>query len=804
MPICDIMHKLLVSVAILLVLALGAACGPAMPPPTKAAAAATAPPATSRPAVSITSSQDATAQPTATAVLSTTAQSTAQPLPTTAPTTGTTTVPALSLSQRSTAAEARSPNLVLAENGGRVVWVSDELTGLPASNLIDGYKLDEGEWWTHEPPLFPQTVVFALTGNQAWAVDRVVLNTWTSDYRQSWIQDFEVYASASSPNLEEMGWLGSFTLEHVGIDQEFDFDPVWARYMALVVTSHYGSEEGISLNEFEVYEASPGVKVTDPQPALRIGNLVAASNGGSVVDYSSQDSLGNWPVERLIDGQHDTDTGWSSDAVDGLQYVVFGVAGDRPYRVDRVVLNPYSRRYHEDWIQEFELWASDHSADLEQMEQLGAFVLEQIGEDQEFSFSPVALRYIALVPLSNYGGTEYSLNEFEVYAASPGTQTSTVASRKEVSVPQGVALPRWKIERPPESTPQMTRIRTDFGLRRLVASPPSPVEKIEFRVEASDLVPVIYHLYGRYFEDLVKTTITNTNDVPVRLRVETSLPEYTQSQVDTLTLAPGETAEVSQNPPFAAGALDRLHSQKVANLHVLIEALDGSARQLLYEGTQSMTIYSRADFPWNIPGYYNGTIFMATLVMPNDPALDELMRLAADYVSGGIITHGYADEDDASYKVWNRMKAVYEVVAEEYGVIYVAVGTDFVPQDQEEEGFTLQRLKLPYEVLESHSGMCVELSTLFASTFEKMGLRPVILTIPGHVFVAVPISWDSSTYYVLEGTLVGRASFEEAVTVGNQEFEDALAILEADRLDSHFWLDISEARQEGIWPIPWR
>ena len=151
------------------------------------------------------------------------------------------------------------------------------------------------------------------------------------------------------------------------------------------------------------------------------------------------------------------------------------------------------------------------------------------------------------------------------------------------------------------------------------------------------------------------------------------------------------------------------------------------------------------------------------------------------------------------------MKAIYNAVADHYNVTYVATGTDFVPREEEEQGLWMQRLKLPYEVLESHSGMCVELSTLFASAFEKILLRPIIVTVPAHVYVGVPISWDSTTYYFLEGTMVGQYSFEEAVQVGNKEFmEEALEHIEEDRLDAYFWLDVSEARQEGIWPIPWR
>ncbi len=71
--------------------------------------------------------------------------------------------------------------------------------------------------------------------------------------------------------------------------------------------------------------------------------------------------------------------------------------------------------------------------------------------------------------------------------------------------------------------------------------------------------------------------------------------------------------------------------------------------------------------------------------------------------------------------------------------------------------------------------------------------------------MGVPISWDSNIYYFLEGTLVGRASFEDAVQIGNEEFiEEALEPIEEDRLDKFFWLDVSEAREEGIWPIPWQ
>ena len=129
----------------------------------------------------------------------------------------------------------------------------------------------------------------------------------------------------------------------------------------------------------------------------------------------------------------------------------------------------------------------------------------------------------------------------------------------------------------------------------------------------------------------------------------------------------------------------------------------------------------------------------------------------------------------------------------------------FVAPEREAEGLWLQRLNLPFEVLESHSGTCIELSALFASAFEKIFLDPVIVHVPGHAYVAVPIAEGSNTYYFLEDTLVGRASFEDAIALGGSEFEDdAAAPLAQDRRDDYYWSDITTQRQEGIWPIPWR
>ena len=701
--------------------------------------------------------------------------------------------------------EVSSLNLVAAENGGRVVSVTDELECCQASRLLDGYKLDGGEWWTDEPPAFPQVIVFDLAGDEAKTIDRVVLNPWTSEWRYAWVKDFELYVSDTDPEPEGMGWVGSFSLAHYGVDQAFTFEPAEARYVALVVTSHWGGDEGITLNEFEVYEAPLDAVAVEPFRPSGTGNLVAADNGGSIVGHSSEDNSGEWSVDHLIDGENDTDTSWSSaEELEELQYVVFAFPDHDAYWVNQVVLNPHSESFPEDWIQDFELWGSEKTSDLGEMDYLGNFWLAQVGEDQAYTFDPALLRYIALVPKSNYGGTEYALNEFEVYELGSIVGAGGGVEHKTVAVPDDVEFSDDTLERSSTTPPDTTFVPTEFS-HAVARSGESPLDNIGYEISNSDLVPAIYHLYGSYFEDLVVAAITNYNPDPVKLRVESTVANYTDVAVDTITLEPGETHEVRQNPPLAPDALDLLHGMKNASLHLQIDYLKEGEKRLIYEGTEPMTVYSRDDFPWGIPGYYSGAIFLATMVTPNDPALDELLRVAADYAPGRQMLPGYSDALDSDYQAWNIMKAIYDAVSDHYEVTYVATGLPFVTREEKEEGFWLQRLKMPYEVLESRSGMCAELSLLFASAFEKMNLRPILVRIPGHMYVGIPISEDSSSYYFLESTMVGQRSFEEAVQYANRSFmEYDLPYLDQDRLDVYQWIDVKEAREEGIWPLPWR
>jgi len=67
----------------------------------------------------------------------------------------------------------------------------------------------------------------------------------------------------------------------------------------------------------------------------------------------------------------------------------------------------------------------------------------------------------------------------------------------------------------------------------------------------------------------------------------------------------------------------------------------------------------------------------------------------------------------------------------------------------------------------------------------------------------VRMDQENANYYFIETTLIGRASFQEAVDRAKQEFQDALPHLDA-KESSYGWVNIWEAREKGILPLPWQ
>ncbi len=331
-----------------------------------------------------------------------------------------------------------------------------------------------------------------------------------------------------------------------------------------------------------------------------------------------------------------------------------------------------------------------------------------------------------------------------------------------------------------------------------VAPEPSDPLQVNY-LYTSNLITIIYPLYGSILDDFTIVTLTNTRTSAAQVVVLSEISDYTTPAIDTVTVAPGESLEVRQNPLLKPEMLDQLNVEKPAQFHVRVTELVDGEEKLLLEQTGETVVYARRDFPWAIPGFSDAEVFelLAAMVMPNDPAVEALIREAADYTDSGIMWSGYGghiDDDDGG--VWDRLEALWDAETEVYDLTYISTWVSFAPG-------SVQRIRLPAEVLDQRSGNCIELALLFASAAEALDLEPAIIGVPGHAFVAVRTDQENANYYFIETTLIGQTSFAEAVERGGQEFDEAFPHLDAGE-EGYGWVTIWDARDNGILPLPWR
>jgi len=317
-------------------------------------------------------------------------------------------------------------------------------------------------------------------------------------------------------------------------------------------------------------------------------------------------------------------------------------------------------------------------------------------------------------------------------------------------------------------------------------------------VYTSELITIIYPLYGSRLDDFVIVTLNNQGPLPAKVVVESEIEGYTTKAVDTVDVRAGETLEVRQNPLLIPAGIDDLNVEKPAQVHIRVAALQEGVEKQILDETGGTTIFARRDFPLSISGFAQDEVFQlfAAMVTPNDPSVEELIRKAADYTESGIIWSGYGghvDDDDGG--VWDRLQAIWQA-ENDYNLTYVSTWVSFAPGN-------VQRIRLPAEVLDQQSGNCIELALLYASAAEAMDLEAALILIPGHAFVGIRTDQENANYYFIETTMIGHADFSQAVDVARNEFDEALPHIDAQET-SYGWVKVWDAREEGILPLPWR
>lgn len=182
-------------------------------------------------------------------------------------------------------------DIAAAANGGRIVAVSSQaldrnnhvIPQWQATNLIDGKYVtgtfvppDSYGWSSNRPPTpdKPEWFIIAFKGDQTRLINRIVIDPTTDDppYIGRWVRDVELQVSTTTKDGPYKS-IGRFVVLSRPIKQSFQFPPVEARYVRLLITGNGGSDKCVEMGEFEVFEAIISGDVLD-QLIVRLQNLL--------------------------------------------------------------------------------------------------------------------------------------------------------------------------------------------------------------------------------------------------------------------------------------------------------------------------------------------------------------------------------------------------------------------------------------------------------------------------------------------------------------------------------------------------
>lgn len=247
--------------------------------------------------------------------------------------------------------------------------------------------------------------------------------------------------------------------------------------------------------------------------------------------------------------------------------------------------------------------------------------------------------------------------------------------------------------------------------------------------------------------------------------------------------------------------------------------LDGLTESLIGTVTLALTADSGAQLakvihPIEVLAHneWGGTTAMAELlaafVMPNDPAVDQVLRGASNTLRAAGKSpeiDGYRSKDRS--RVWQYASAIWSAVAG------LRLTYALPPASFEQVG---QKVRTPGAILEGRLATCLDTALLFAAALEQAGLNPILVLTKGHAFTGVwlqPVEFSNlltdepaalrrrlqlDDLLLFETTLATHeppATFSQAIAAAKRQIaEDADASFE-------LAIDVRRARMQRIKPL---
>jgi hypothetical protein len=219
-------------------------------------------------------------------------------------------------------------------------------------------------------------------------------------------------------------------------------------------------------------------------------------------------------------------------------------------------------------------------------------------------------------------------------------------------------------------------------------------------------------------------------------------------------------------------------------------AVTDESGSTMFAQSRPVLIHGGSDLYWG--KQFGNAQVVARWVTPHDDAVLQLVSEAHAFVPNGRMP-GYntsiPNKTALELQVKRQAEAVFKAL-QRSGFSYVSSIYTF-------GNFTAdaQRIRLPRETLKLDSANCMDISVAFASAIENLGMKPVVVIVPGHAFTGVRLGPESSDILYLDLTVLPKGTFAQAQARAQQWLKKIPA-------EQVLTVDIASARRMGVYPLP--
>lgn len=328
---------------------------------------------------------------------------------------------------------------------------------------------------------------------------------------------------------------------------------------------------------------------------------------------------------------------------------------------------------------------------------------------------------------------------------------------------------------------------------------------------ASYIMPAAYKVYsneealnGRFY--LCKILLTNESSAMLEdIEISYEIPGYIQSNVieKYKYLTPGQSAVVTIYPKFDPSIAEKSsNSKEKAKLRITYRK---NNKEQEFEKSFGFEMRGRNDLVYSslssdeiisYPDMFENMSLIPCFITPEDPVIKYYTQMVQQKVLKGEAAAVVRSTEEAV----RFLMGIYQATLQA-GMVYS--GTKGIPAQLGDVSSLIQHIRLPREVVTGNTGLCIELSCLYASVLSCAGLSPYIFLIPGHAFPGININ---NSFYAIEATgiggegLGGSMDAEKALQKGMEELQEFFKMMQAG--DPRYMIvDVNGLFAEGVNPM---